>query len=147
MIVTDQEFQSLFCWKLFCNFMTCISGFKIPRSSFNPCFAGSCFATIRIQQEQIIFQGFQSLFCWKLFCNDKDIGVVVSDVYSFNPCFAGSCFATKSPISLLDNEEVRCFNPCFAGSCFATKDILTEEQKPRIEFQSLFCWKLFCNRN
>ncbi len=135
--------------------------------SFNPCFAGSCFATRMVRQNSSRKKRFQSLFCWKLFCNLNKAHPDVTWEECFNPCFAGSCFATR--IVVTGHSDFIGFNPCFAGSCFAT--VIAAENFRKIiavsilvlleavlqlelhaflvnkkqKFQSLFCWKLFCN--
>ena len=139
-----KKFQSLFCWKLFCNGE--LYEFRVEAiDSFNPCFAGSCFATRHNRGMSRNALRFQSLFCWKLFCNlirDRS-SLPISTVFGFNPCFAGSCFATCERCCL-----------CLRGylvSILVLLEAVLQLKKTWVEnnqiklFQSLFCWKLFCN--
>ena len=84
-------FQSLFYWKLLCD--TIFSNCSIVNTSFNPCFIGSCSATI---------------YNIRHMCDDE----------CFNPCFIGSCSATA--VFLFKDIQKQSFNPCFIGSCSAT---------------------------
>ncbi len=85
---------------------------------FNPCFIGSCSATLLLP-------------------------CLLMVKYSFNPCFIGSCSATRASRIYYDSQK-RSFNPCFIGSCSAT-DLFIGMGGVSVKFQSLFYWKLLCD--
>ena len=113
----------------------------LVQKSFNPCFAGSCFATEGNPNQLRAFL-FQSLFCWKLFCNSIRLSRIHNAVSCFNPCFAGSCFATL--LVRLQSGHIMMFQSLFCWKLFCNP-VTKEESMDIFMFQSLFCWKLFCN--
>ncbi len=89
-------FQSLFSWNLPSDSKE-ISG-EVRRSSFNPCFRGTCPRTLLL------------------------VHLVGSLHFCFNPCFRGTCPRTCSPSHF--SAALSRFNPCFRGTCPRTLDQL-----------------------
>ena len=113
-----KKFQSLFCWKLFCNYL-------------------------RPQKATVSGAVFQSLFCWKLFCNCNHLRTT----------------KVIHPVSILVLLEA-VLQPQIESKIEQYYEVsilvLLEAVLQLVEktsffeggikvFQSLFCWKLFCN--
>ena len=64
--------------------------------------------------------------------------------FCFNPCFIGLASATFDDDAVADEDW--CFNPCFIGLASATFNPRPDD-KPRLEFQSLFYWISLCNKH
>ena len=107
--------QSLFQWKLFCNFT--VEEMKNTLQSHNPYFSGNSFATKDKKNDIPFFKMSQSLFQWKLFCNLRKAGFNIS-VFASQSLFQWKLFCNLlMELEILDKKVS----------------------------QSLFQWKLFCN--
>ena len=130
LVLVDLAHESL--WK---------SPTHISRSSFNPCFSGSCSRIYCAGSSQLRHRTFQSLFQWILLTNELNnsklkLFLIVSILVLVD--LAHEFWRRK------ESEGRACFNPCFSGSC--SRILPTDFSGYNLfKFQSLFQWILLTN--
>ena len=107
---------------------------------FNPCFCGTCPRTSYLyhQERNAVYFRFQSLFLWNL-PSDSSLRLLLGLAGGFNPCFCGTCPRTGHPWEVANNPSIvsiLVFVELALGHC---RDSFATSSP---QFQSLFLWNL-----
>ena len=135
-------FQSLFQWKVLCNYNTSIAILQMSLK-FQSLFQWKvlCNQFVRIPILQRSCQ-FQSLFQWKVLCNGDMFYRAASFNQSFNPCFSGRYSAMQK--ETLPSRHLRGFQSLFQWKVLCNQTVIPTYRWVS-KFQSLFQWKVLCN--
>ena len=103
------------CFSGSCSRMKMSAKEAFRRERFNPCFSGSCSRMIHLEGQMAPRLDVSILVLVDLAHEQRLKALSLNGMVRFNPCFSGSCSRIPRQKSL-PFERVG-FNPCFSGSC------------------------------